>query len=158
MRIGAMTPIGDIDGFRVEAPGGRIGWVEEMWVDDEGETTAVVVRLPNAQRGLLVRDDIDEILSEELTIAVRPEARFLELEPPHLGTAADGALTASWATSGNALDVPGLLPTAPAVRPASSESSFFRTVAVLYTGLFVIACVLTGLCFLIPYLVSGRPY
>ena len=159
MRIGAATPIGNIDGFRVVAPGGRIGWVEEIWLDDEDEATAVAVRLPEARRGLLIREDIDEIVPEQRTIAVRPGARLLELEPPHLGIGAGGALTASWATSGNALALPELLPRAPVLRlPASSESSFFRTVIVLYTSLFVIACALTGLCFLIPYLVAGRPY
>ena len=133
MRIGARTPIGSVDGFGVVAPGGRIGWVEEMWVDDEGEMTAVAVRLLDGQRGLLVRHDIDEIESEEQTIGVRPEARFLELEPPHLGTGADGSLTASWTTSGNALAVPELQPTAPVVRlPASTEPSLVRTVALLY--------------------------
>jgi hypothetical protein len=159
MQIGARTPIGNVDGFRVVTPGGRIGWVEEMWLDDEGETTAVAVRLPDARRGLLVRDDIDEILPEELTIAVRPDARLLELEPPHLDVGVDGALTASWSTSGNALALPELPPTTTVVQsPASSEPSFFKTVTVLYAGLFVIACTLTALCFLIPYLVAGRPY
>jgi hypothetical protein len=159
MGIGARAPIGNIDGFRVVTPGGRIGWVEEMWLDDEGETTAVAVHLPNAQRGLVVRDDIDEILPEERTIAVRPDTRLLELEPPHLNAGADGPLTASWTTSGKALVVPELEPTAPVVRsPANSEPSFFKTVTILYAGLFVIACALTGLCFLIPYLVTGKPY
>ena len=159
MGIGAKAPIGNVDGFCVVAPGGRIGWVEEMWLDDEGETTAVAVRLPNAQRGLVVRDDIDEILPEERTIAVRPDARLLELEPPHLNAGADGTFTASWTASGKALAVPELAPTAPVVRsPASSEPSFFTTLTVLYAGLLVIACALTGLCFLIPYLVAGKPY
>ncbi len=159
MGIGARAPIGNIDGFRVVTPGGRIGWVEEMWLDDEGETTAVAVRLSNAQRGLVVRDDIDGILPEERTIAVRPDARLLELEPPHLNAGADGTLTASWTASGKALAVPELAPTTPVVRsPASSEPSFFTTVTVLYAGLFVIACALTGLCFLIPYLMAGKPY
>jgi hypothetical protein len=159
MGIGARAPIGNIDGFCVVAPGGRIGWVEEMWLDDEGETTAVAVRLTNAQRGLVIRDDINEILPEERMIAVRPDARLLELEPPHLNAGADGTLTASWTASGKALAVPELAPTAPVMRPpASSEPSFFTTVTVLYAGLFVIACALTALCFLIPYLVTGKPY
>ena len=158
MRIGARTPIGNIDGFRVEAPGGRIGWVEEMWLDDVGETTAAVVRLSSAQRALLVHDEIDEVLPDERTIAVRPDARLLELDPPHLGIGSDGGLEASWSTSGNALALPELLPTVPAARPAGSESSLFTSVVVLYAGLFVIACALTGLCFLVPYLVAGRPF
>lgn len=158
MRIGAGTPIGNIDGFRVEAPGGRIGWVEEMWLDDVGGTTAAVVRLPNARRALLVHDEIDEILPDERTIAVRPDARLLELDPPHLGMGANGSLEASWSTSGNELALPELLPPAPAARPAGSESSLFTSVVVLYAGLFVIACALTGLCFLVPYLVAGRPF
>jgi hypothetical protein len=158
MRIGARTPIGDIDGFRVEAPGGPIGWVEELWLDDEGETTAAVVRLPNARRGLVLRDELDEILPEEHTITVRPRARLLELDAPHLGTGAGGALEASWATSGHALALPQLLPTVPAARPASGESAFFKSLVVLYAGLFVIGCALTGVCFLIPYLVAGRAF
>src|SRR5262245_3792032 len=91
MQIGARTPIGNIDGFRVEAPGGRIGWVEEMWLDDEGATTAAVVRLPNACRGLLVHDEIEEILPDVRAIRVRRDVRLLELDPPHLGVGANGA-------------------------------------------------------------------
>jgi hypothetical protein len=158
MRVGATTPIGNVDGFRVEAPGGRIGWVEEMWLDDEGETTAAVVRLSNGRRGLVVHDEIDEILPEEHAIAVGPGARVLELDPPHLGTGADGALEASWATTGNALALPELLASPLIVRPASSESSLLGSMVVLYAGLFVIACLLTGVCFLIPYLVAGRAF
>jgi hypothetical protein len=158
MRIGAETPIGNIDGFRVDAPGGRVGWVEELWLDDEGGTTAAVVRLPGARRGLLVHDDIDEILFEERAIAVRPDARLLELDPPHLDARAHGALEASWGTSGKALTLPQLLPAAPVARSTSRESSLLTSVVVLYAGLVVIAFALTGLCFLIPYLVVGRPF
>jgi len=161
MQIGARTPIGNIDGFRVEAPGGRIGWVEEMWLDDEGETTAVAVRLPAGRRGLLLRDQIDELLPEDQAISVRPDARLLELEPPHLDARVGDEVAASWATSGNALAVPELLPaTLPGQTPsaARSETSFLRSVVVLYAGLFVIGCVLIGLCFLIPYLVAGQFY
>ena len=159
MRIGAGTPIGNLDGFRVVAPGGRIGWVEEMWLDDEGQTTAVVVCLPDAQRGLLVHDDIDEILPDELAIAVRADARLLELDPPHLEVGAHGALVASWATSGNTLAVPELPAIPPVARSSvSSESSFFKAVFLLYAGVLVIACALTAICFLVPYLVVGRPY
>jgi hypothetical protein len=158
MRIGAETPIGNIDGFRVDAPGGRVGWVEELWLDDEGGTTAAVVRLPGARRGLLVHDDIDGILFEERAIAVRPDARLLELDPPHLDARAHGALEASWGTSGKALTLPQLLPAAPVARSTSRESSLLTSVVVLYAGLVVIAFALTGLCFLIPYLVVGRPF
>lgn len=159
MKVYAGTPIGNLDGFRVVAPGGRLGRVEEMWLDDEGQTTAVVVRLPDAQRGLLVHDEIDEIRPEELTIAVRADARVLQLDPPHLDTGAHGALVASWATSGATLELPELEATSPVVRSsASSESSFFRAVFLLYAALFVISCTLIGICFLIPYLVTGRPY
>jgi hypothetical protein len=157
MRIGAETPIGNIDGFRVDAPGGRIGWVEEMWLDDEGGTTAAVVRLANERRGLLVHDDIDEILPEQRTVAARPGARLLELDPPHLGAGAHGALEASWTTSGRALALPELQP-APAARSAGGESSLVTSVAVLYAGLIVIGIALTGICFLIPYLVAGRAF
>lgn len=158
MRVAARTPIGNVDGFRVEAPGGPIGWVEEMWLDEDGETTAAVVRLPRSRRGLLVRDEMDEIVPEERLITLLPGARLLELDPPHLETGVDGALEASWATSGNALALPELLPAPRVVRPAGGESSFLRSMVVLCTGLFVIACALTGLCFLVPYLVAGRPF
>jgi hypothetical protein len=158
MKIDAGTAIGNLDGFRVVAPGGRLGWVEEMWLDDEGQTTAVVVCLPNAQRGLLVHDEIDEIRPEELTIAVRADARVLQLDPPHLDTGAHGALVASWATSGATLALPELEAASPVVRSSGSESSFFKAMFLLYAALFVIACTLTVICFLIPYLVTGRAY
>jgi hypothetical protein len=106
----------------------------------------------------VLRDELDEILPEERAITVRPRARLLELDPPHLGTGTDGALEASWTTSGNALALPQLLPTAPVARPASGESAFLKSLVVLYAGLFVIGCVLTGVCFLIPYLVAGRAF
>jgi len=157
MRIGARTPIGDIDGFGVDAPGGRIGWIEELWLDDEGGTTAAVVRFPNERRGLLIHDDIEEILQAQRTVAVRPGARLLELDPPQLAVGSHGALEASWATSGKALELPELRP-APVVRSPSSESSLVTSVAVLYAGLVVIGVTLTGLCFLIPYLVAGRAF
>jgi hypothetical protein len=156
MRVDAGTPIGNIDGFRVDAPGGRIGWVEEMWLDDEGATTAAVVRLPNERRALLVHDDVDEILPEHRSVAVRPDARLLELDPPHLGVGAHGALEASWATSGKALVLPELQ--APPVRSTGGESSLVTSVAVLYAGLVVIGIALTGVCFLVPYLVVGRAF
>ena len=158
MKVDAGTPIGNLDGFRVLAPGGRIGRVEEMWLDDEGQMTAVVVCLPNAQRGLLVHDEIDEIRPEELTIAVRADARVLQLDPPHLNTGVHGALVASWATSGATLALPELQASSPVVRSSASESSFFRAMFLLYAALFVITCTLTGVCFLIPYLVTGRAY
>ena len=157
MRIATRTPIGDVDGFSVVTPGGPVGWVEEMWLDDEGATTALAVRLPSGRRGLLLRDGIDEIHANRREIAVRPDARLLELESPHLDTGTNGIPTASWTTTGSELALPGLLPP-PAQTPASSEPSFFATVSVLYMALFVIGCALTGVCFLVPYLVSGRPF
>jgi len=157
MRIGTRTPIGNVDGFGMVTPAGSVGWVEEMWLDDEGAVTALAVRLPSGRRGLLLRDGIDEIRPNRREIAVRPDARLLELEPPHLDTGTEGTPTASWATSGSELALPGLLPPAAQV-PVSSEPSFFATVTVLYAALFVIGCALTGVCFLVPYLVSGRPF
>jgi hypothetical protein len=160
MRIGTRTPIGNVDGFGVVTPGSWIGWVEEMWLDDEGAPTAMAVRLPSGRRGLLLRDGIDEIHPDRREIAVRSDARLLELEPPHLDTGTYGTPTASWTTTGSALALPGLRPPAAAAAQAasSSEPSFFTTVSVLYGALFVIGCALTGVCFLVPYLVSGRPF
>ncbi|HZO61535.1 MAG TPA: hypothetical protein VFB35_00985 [Gaiellaceae bacterium] len=159
MRLAEDTSLRDVDGFRVATPGGRIGWVEERWLDDAGETTAVAVRLPDGQRGLVLRDDVAEVRPDESLIEVRPDARLLELEPPHLKPGPDGVLSASWTTSGHALALPSLSPPAPvASAPVNSEPSFFGSLIVLYAGLLVIACFLTGLCFLVPYLVTGNPY
>jgi len=158
MQIGARTAIGSADGFGVVTRRARIGWVEEVWFDDHGIATAFAVRLPDGRRGLLVRDGIEEIRAQEREIAVRSDARLLELEPPHLDAGTDGGLTASWTTTGGELALPGLGASSGTGTVPSSEPSFLTTVAVLYSALFVIGCALTGVCFLVPYLVSGRPY
>ena len=126
MRIGTSTTIGNVDGFGVVTPAGKVGWVEEMWLDGDGAATALAVRLPGGRRGLLLRDAIDEIDPDRREIAVTPDARLLELEPPHLDVGTRGMPTASWTTTGAELALPGLLPPAAEQATPGSEPSSSR--------------------------------
>ena len=60
MRIGTRTPIGNVDGFGVVTPGGQVGWVEEVWLDDDGATTALAVRLPSGERTWRIKPLFDD--------------------------------------------------------------------------------------------------
>jgi hypothetical protein len=102
------------DGFRVEAPQGLLGWVEEAWLGPDDEAAALAVRTFDGQRGLVLADDVVSILDDEETIVVQPELRLLELGAPKL----DGnpPFQASWSTTGATIEPPAPL-------------GFFRTAA-----------------------------
>jgi hypothetical protein len=93
----------ECDGFRVEAPRGLLGWVEETWLGPDAEPAALAVRTLDGQRGLLLADDVVSVLGDEETVVLRPETRLLELGPPRI----DGTpLHASWSTTGATIEPP----------------------------------------------------
>jgi hypothetical protein len=97
----------ETDGFLVESPAGDVGWIEEVWVDDEGEPEAVAVRTSDGRHGLLLNEDVLSVDRESRWVVVAENARFLELAAPRV-TAADGAakrIESSWATTGAVLEV-----------------------------------------------------
>jgi hypothetical protein len=92
------------DGFRVEAPRGLLGWVEEAWLGPQGEPTALAVRTLDGQRGLLLAEDVLSVAEEDETVVIDPDARLLELEAPRVD--GKGPLHASWSTTGATIEPP----------------------------------------------------
>ena len=162
-----VTAIGNCDGYSVATPVGVVGWVEEMWLDDSDRTTALAVRLLDGRRGLLVRDEIDEVAHERREVTIGPGARILRLEAPHVHDGAEGIPVASWAATGSPLDLPepaGLIRGAlvglhrPAVpRVSDGGISTFRTIVLMFAAIGVIGLSVIGLDILIAYLATGHP-
>jgi hypothetical protein len=161
------TAIGNCDGYSVSTPAGVVGWVEEMWLDDSERATALAVRLLDGRRGLLVRDEIDEVAHERRAVTISTGARILRLEPPHVHDGVNGAPIASWAASGAPLELPepaGLIRSAlvglhrPAV-PTTSEGgvSTFQTIVTMFVTIALIGVMVIGLDILVAYLATGHP-
>jgi hypothetical protein len=163
----------ETEGFLVKSPGGAIGRVEEIWVDQANEPRALAVRTNDGRHGLLLGEDVVAVQHEQRWVVAPSRPTLLELEPPRLSMIADRGgserrIAASWQTTG------AILPAAPrptrrwrlsfpdhrraAVRPDSVERPLWGTVATLYAALvFVVAFVIT-LAFVIARLVSGAAY
>ncbi len=152
------------EGFRVESPLGMLGWVEETWLGPEGDAAAMAVRTIDGRDGLLLVEDVDAALHESELVLIHPAARLLELDVPRVESTGNGstALTASWQTTGEVLELPQppgmfrhallvLRPwrLAPPPRPGA-ERSLWQLVAALYTALAMIV----GLIIVIAFLVA----
>jgi hypothetical protein len=161
------TAIGNCDGYSVATPAGVVGWVEEMWLDDSDSATALAVRLLDGRRGLLVRDEIDEVEHERRTVTIGTDPNILLLGSPHVHDGPGGAPVASWEATGTPLDLPepaGLIRGAlaglhrPAVpRATDSGISTFRTILTMFVAIGVIGISVIGLDILIAYLATGHP-
>ena len=124
------------EGFRVEAPPGLLGWVEEPWLGAGGEPAALAVRMIDGRDGLLLREDVESVVREHELVVMRGEARLLELDAPRLDPASQNGLTASWRTTGETLDPPEppgavdrALLAVPSVAPRSSTGCRRRATA-----------------------------
>ena len=51
-------PFDGTDGFTVECRDGRVGSVEEIWLDPSGRARALVVRPPDGKRGVLLHEHV----------------------------------------------------------------------------------------------------
>ncbi len=161
------TAIGNCDGYSVATPAGVIGWVEELWLDDDETVTAVVVRLVDGRRGLLMSEQIGEVAHDRRTLAIGSDARILRLEPPHVHRTPDGAPVASWSASGAPLKLPeppGLIRGAFAGlhRPAVPKTpgtgvSTLQTIVLMFTCIGLIGLSVIGLDILVAYLATGHP-
>jgi hypothetical protein len=140
----------ECDGFRVEAPRGLLGWVEETWLGPDAEPAALAVRTLDGQCGLLLADDVVSVLGDEETIVLQPETRLLELGPPRL----DGTppLQASWSTTGATIEPPappGVIRRAVLARrpwrlapPAGPrELAVWQIVLLLYAGIVLLGAI-----------------
>ena len=161
------TAIGNCDGYAVVTPAGVVGWVEEMWLDDRDDPTALAVRLLDGRRGLLVHDQIAEVAHDRRSVTIANDALILQLEPPHVQVDG-GNPVASWAATGAALELPeppGLVRGAfaglhrpPVPKPVEDGSaSTLRTVVTMYVGLAIISLVVIGLDILLAYVATGHP-
>jgi hypothetical protein len=161
------TAIGNCDGYTVATPAGVVGWVEEMWLDDSDSARALAVRLLDGRRGLLVRDEIDEVEHERRMVTIGTGAHILRLEPPHVHDGSNGARVASWAATGAPLELPepaGVVRSAlvglhrPVV-PKTTDGglSTFRTIVAMFAAIAVIGISVIGLDILVAYLATGHP-
>jgi len=159
----ALTNLAASDGYRVLAQAGTIGRVEEIWLGEHEEPLAVVVRLGDGRRGLLLGEDVAAVSTDDRSITVAPEGSLLHLDAPHLEHTADGTPAASWRATGIPLELP-----APAALPLRGvpltrsheprvERPLWITLAITLAGIFLIVCTLIGLDFLFAYLVGGGP-
>jgi len=161
------TAIGNCDGYSVVTPAGVVGRVQEMWLDDRDNATALAVRLLDGRRGLLVRTEVGEVAHERRAVTIGAEARILRLEPPHVHNGARGAPVASWASTGAPLELPepaGLIrgalaglhrPTVP--KTGDGGLSTMQTVATMFVAIAVIGLSMIGLDILVAYLATGHP-
>jgi hypothetical protein len=170
----ARTQLTHCDGFRVESPDGLVGWVEEPWLDETGEATALAVRLLDGRRALLLAEDVVGLAAEGQEVFARAHGALLELGPPRLETiATDGArpalVTASWQTTGALLEAPpppGLLRrTALSVRlwrlappPAADADPPWQSIALMLALIAVLVVVEITVAFVVAYLATGRAY
>src|SRR5215831_4727434 len=88
----------ETDGYVVESAAGDLGWVEEVWIDDEGEAEAVAVRTADGRHGLLLADDVLTVDRESRWVVVDEDTKLLELAAPRLNREG-GRLTSSWGTT-----------------------------------------------------------
>jgi hypothetical protein len=154
--------LSECDGFRVEAPRGLLGWVEETWLGPDAEPAALAVRTLDAQRGLLLADDVVSVLDDQETVVLQPGARLLELEAPRL----DGTpLQASWSTTGATIEPPA--PPGPlrravlARRPwrlappaAPRELPVWQIALLLYAAIVLLGTVVMAAAFLVAAALS----
>jgi hypothetical protein len=154
------------EGFRVEAPQGLIGWVEEPWLGADGEPAALAVRMIDGRDGLLLREDVESVVPEHELVVMRGDGRLLELEAPRLEAPSQNGLSASWRTTGEILeppDPPGALDRALlTIRPwrlapppsADTERPLWQQLTVLYTVLTLVVGLITAFAFLAAHLAA----
>jgi hypothetical protein len=156
------------DDFRVLSAEGTIGRVEEIWLGSLEEPIAVAVRLVDGRRGLLLASEVAAVSPEDESVTIAPDGRLLQLAPPHLEDAADGAVVAaSWRASNTALDLPhpagrlhDVISWSPGIAPVRAlerKRPLWKTLVMVFAALAFIVCTLIGLDILIAYLVTGNP-
>jgi hypothetical protein len=164
--VEANEQLRDTNGFRVETPDGKIGWVEEIWAGEADEPRALAVQTSDGRRALLLPEEVVAVDGELRRIAVRSQPTLLELDAPHL-TVRDqqGRMAASWATTGALLDVPPSPDrryprrrARPRPSPGAGERPVWHVVVALYLSLALIAVFVIAVAFAVAKLVTGAAY
>lgn len=140
------------DGFRVEAPRGLIGEVEETWLGPDREPAGFAVRLVDGRRGLVLAAAVQAVLRGNEEILLNENAPVQALAAHRLERAAgtDEPVTASWATTG---DLVSPLPTSP-----PPETPMWKAAVTIVTGLALLVALEITLAFSVAYLLTGRAY
>jgi hypothetical protein len=157
----------ETDGFVVESPAGDIGWVEEVWLGEEGWPRALAVRTGDGRHGLLRDEDVVAVDREKRWVVVPEEPTLLALEAPRL-SASDG-LVASWRATDERLAVtprPRHLwhvpyrpaEPAPPARAKGVERPLWQGVAALLVTIAVLVALTITLAYVIARLVTGTAY
>jgi hypothetical protein len=160
------------EGFVVESTEGDLGWVEEVWVGDANEPSALAVRTTEGRHGLLTSKDILAVDREYHWVVVRPEPVLLELDSPRMLTGAEGdaggRVAASWTTTGEVFRVaprrrPWRIPfrrrrSASASAEREQEPPLWQSIAVLLSSIALLVVVVATLAFLVARLVTGAAY
>jgi len=158
----------ETDGYVVESAAGDLGWVEEVWIDDEGEAEAVAVRTADGRHGLLLADDVLTVDRESRWVVVDEDTKLLELAAPRLNREG-GRLTSSWGTTGAELQVTARPrhrwhvpfrpeePARPARRP-KIERPLWQGIAALLTTIALLVVCTIALTLVVAHLVTGTAY
>jgi hypothetical protein len=157
----------ETDGFVVESPAGDIGWVEEVWLGEEGSPRALAVRTGDGRHGLLRDDDVVTVDREKRWVVVSEEPTLLELDAPRLS--ASDELVASWRATGERLAVtprPRHLwhvpyrpsEPAPPARAKRVERPLWQGVAVLLVTIALLVALTITLAYVVARLITGTAY
>ena len=166
------TELRHADGFLVESSDGDLGWVEEVWLDDEDEPRALALQTLDGRHGLLRVEDVLAVEPDERWVVVSPEQQLLELDAPRIRSG-NGRLHASWDTTGAVLrasaeprwHLPHLPHRGPRGHPRIAAASRriqrwppWLAIGALYGALGVIIAALIVVAFVIAWLVTGHAY
>jgi len=154
-------------GFIVESADGELGWVEEVWLDEQNAPRALAVCTGEGKRGLILPEDVLAVDDEHEWVVVKPQPTLLELAPPRLASIDGAALAAAWATTGETIvPSPVRLPGGTrrravqivAAGPNRPARSIGTTIVLLYGGIAFLVAFLIVLAFGIAKLVTGAAY
>jgi hypothetical protein len=108
MRTVARSRLQGCDGFRVNAPRGLIGWVEETWLGPDDEPAGLALRLLDGRGGFVLAENVRAVVPESEEIVLVDGASILELAPPRLERTveSDEPIAAAWTTTGELLAPP----------------------------------------------------
>jgi hypothetical protein len=166
------TSLRGCDGFKVETADGLIGWVEEPWLEPDGEPAGLALRLIDGRRGFVLAEDVRLVVPDTEEVLLATAAAIRELAPPRLARGGDGetAPSAAWTTTGELLEPPRRpdwfhetllshrpwrLAPVPAVDP---EGVPWRTVVLVVAALALLVAVEIALAFSVAKAVTGHAY
>jgi hypothetical protein len=156
------TDLHDTEGFDLESADGAIGQVEEIWLGPGEEPQALVIRLTDGSRALLLDEDVVAVDREHHWVVAGPHPGLLELDAPRLESTG-GRPAASWSTTGAVIhpelpSTPRVLPAFPRRVPNMEERPLWRVVATLYAAVALIVVLVVALVFVVSWIAAGDPY